>query len=66
MGGETRPELQATVFEPTYPAGTEFHQDFLKCVSVTHATVRFLITLMHAFYLDDNLAFSYSLLRQNC
>jgi hypothetical protein len=38
MGGETRPELQATVFTPGYPAGTPDHQDFLLCVSVTHAT----------------------------
>jgi hypothetical protein len=38
MGGETRPELQGTVFSPGYPAGTAFHQDFDLCVEITHAT----------------------------
>jgi hypothetical protein len=38
MGGETRPELQATIFTPGYPAGTPDHQDFLLCVKVTHAS----------------------------
>jgi hypothetical protein len=38
MGGETRPELQSTIFTSSYPAGTENHQDFKKCVDTTHAT----------------------------
>jgi hypothetical protein len=38
MGGETRPELQATIFSPGYPAGTQNHQDFMACVEATHAT----------------------------
>jgi hypothetical protein len=38
MGGETRPAIQATVFSPDYPAGTEYHQDFMECVNTTHAT----------------------------
>ena len=38
MGGETRPELQPEIFEPGYPAGTSFKQDFFTAVNVTHAT----------------------------
>lgn len=38
MGGETRPELQPTIFEPDYPKGTYQHQDFNLCVNVTHTT----------------------------
>jgi hypothetical protein len=38
MGGETRPELQATIFESGYQAGTSYNQDFMTCVSTTHAT----------------------------
>eukprot|EP01052_Picozoa_sp_SAG31_P004429 SAG31_NODE_183_length_20987_cov_8.711078_13_plen_268_part_00 len=38
MGGELRPELQETVFNPDYPAGTEYHQDYTLCVEQTHAT----------------------------
>eukprot|EP00957_Ditylum_brightwellii_P122465 9338608-Ditylum_brightwellii.AAC.1 len=38
MGGELRPELQASIFSDTYPAGTEYHQDFNLCTEVTHAT----------------------------
>jgi hypothetical protein len=39
MGGETRPELQSTIFEATYQAGsTENKQDFMDCVMTTHAT----------------------------
>jgi hypothetical protein len=38
MGGETRPEIQSTVFESGYPAGTRNHQDFNLCTEVTHAT----------------------------
>lgn len=38
MGGETRPELQTEIFLPNYDAGTEYKQDFMECVGVTHAT----------------------------
>ncbi len=38
MGGETRPELQETIFESGYRAGTPNKQDFFTCVDVTHAT----------------------------
>ena len=38
MGGETRPEQQPNVFEPWYPRRTYQKQDFLECVSTTHAT----------------------------
>jgi hypothetical protein len=38
MGGETRPELQKEVFEPTYSARTFQKQSFMDCVNVTHAT----------------------------
>jgi hypothetical protein len=42
MGGETRPELQATIFEPGYqPGSDQYKQDFMKCVNVTHATYMF-------------------------
>jgi hypothetical protein len=36
--GETRPELQDTIFTPGYPAGTPDHQDFMMAVNITHAT----------------------------
>jgi hypothetical protein len=45
MGGEVRPELQATIFDGAvtssgsgYAAGTPFKQDFGACVAATHAT----------------------------
>lgn len=38
MGGETRPEIQSSVFRPGYAAGTPFKQDFMKCVKTTHAS----------------------------
>jgi len=38
MGGELRPALQSTIFSDSYPAGTEYHQDFTICVDTTHAT----------------------------
>ena len=38
MGGELRPELQAEVFDDDYAAGTEYKQEVLACVEVTHAT----------------------------
>jgi hypothetical protein len=38
MGGETRPELQDTIFTSSYPAGTELHQDFRKCVDMTRVS----------------------------
>jgi hypothetical protein len=38
MGGETTGSLQETIFDPSYPAGTDGHQDFLLCVNKTHAT----------------------------
>jgi hypothetical protein len=36
MGGETRPELQDTIFTNNYPARTENHQDFKECVDALH------------------------------
>lgn len=41
LGGETRPELQAEIFEPTYPAGTYEKQDFVRCIYTTHASYIF-------------------------
>jgi hypothetical protein len=38
MGGETRPELQATIFTDTYPARTEYHQDYKECIDTLHIT----------------------------
>ena len=38
MGGEIYPPLQDEIFNNSYPAGTPFHQDFVSCVNVTHAT----------------------------
>ena len=38
MSGETRPEIQALVFEPDYPAGTYERQDFMECVNTTHTS----------------------------
>ena len=37
IGGELRPELQTTVFQPDYVQG-DFAQDFLDCVEQTHAS----------------------------
>jgi hypothetical protein len=36
MGGETRPELQKIVFTNTYPARTEYHQDYKECIDTLH------------------------------
>ena len=36
MGGETRPELQGTIFTAWYPKGTEHHQDLRACVDALH------------------------------
>ena len=36
MGGETRPELQGTIFTDMYPARTEYHQDYKECVDALH------------------------------
>ncbi|KAL7494233.1 hypothetical protein ACHAWT_008487 [Skeletonema menzelii] len=38
MGGEVRPELQSTIFDTDYPAGTQYHQEFGVCADTTHAT----------------------------
>lgn len=38
MGGEVRPELQETIFDDTYPAGTPYYQDFGMCAETTHAS----------------------------
>jgi len=38
MSGETRPEIQGSVFKPDYPSGTEWHQDFMRCVEATHTS----------------------------
>lgn len=35
MGGETRPELQETIFSPSYPVRSLNHQDFDLCVETT-------------------------------
>jgi hypothetical protein len=52
MGGETRPELQASVFDPSYkPGSDEYKQDFNKCVDVTHATYMF----HHWIFVGDNI-----------
>jgi hypothetical protein len=40
-GGETRPELQTSVFEPGYAAGTYEKQDFIRCTYTTHASYVF-------------------------
>ena len=37
MGGEVRPE-NIDVFKPSYPGGTEWHQDFMVCATTTHTT----------------------------
>lgn len=42
MGGETRPELQGSIFEPTYRANSDqYKQDFMECVRVTRASLMF-------------------------
>jgi len=41
MGGESRPELQSSIFSNDYQARTPYHQDFMECVDVTHATYMF-------------------------
>jgi Malectin domain len=43
MGGETRPELQGQVFDPSYVPAPDYayKQDFMKCVETTHATYMF-------------------------
>jgi len=38
MGGELRPELQSTIFDDDYAAGTQYKQDFGMCAETTHAT----------------------------
>ena len=38
MGGEVRPELQSTIFDTDYPAGTPYRQAFDMCADTTHAT----------------------------
>ena len=38
MGGEVRPELQSTIFDDNYAAGTQYKQDFGMCAETTHAT----------------------------
>ena len=38
MGGEIRPELQSTIFNDDYAAGTPYKQDFGLCAETTHAT----------------------------
>jgi Malectin domain len=43
MGGETRPELQGEVFDPSYVPAPDYayKQDFMQCVETTHATYMF-------------------------
>jgi hypothetical protein len=36
IGGETRPELQSTIFTDTYPARTEHNQDLKECIDTLH------------------------------
>ncbi|KAL7565621.1 hypothetical protein ACA910_018982 [Epithemia clementina (nom. ined.)] len=50
MGGEVRPELQSTIFDPDYPAGTPYHQDINMCIDTTHTT--YMINY-HAFALGN-------------
>jgi hypothetical protein len=39
MGGETRPELQGSVFDPSYtPGSDQYKQDMFSCIHETHAT----------------------------
>ena len=38
MGGEVRPELQPSIFDDTYEAGTQYKQDFGMCSETTHTT----------------------------
>jgi len=38
MGGEVYPDLQKSIFDANYPAGTVNHQDFLLCVNTTHTS----------------------------
>jgi hypothetical protein len=41
MGGETRPELQSSIFENWFQPNGEHQQDFMACVETTHATYMF-------------------------
>jgi hypothetical protein len=38
LGGETRPELQKIIFTDTYPARSEYHQDYKDCIDALHIT----------------------------
>lgn len=38
MGGEVLPSYQSNIFTSSYPAGTQYHQDFILCANTTHAT----------------------------
>jgi hypothetical protein len=46
MGGETRPELQDSIFTDQYPSGTELHQPFALTVETLHISY---ILHHHAF-----------------
>jgi hypothetical protein len=50
MGGETRPELQGSVFDPSYtPGSDQYKQDIFSCIYETHATY----LLHHAVFNGD-------------
>lgn len=38
IGGETRPELQGTIFTDAYPARTEHNQDLKECIDTLHVS----------------------------
>jgi Malectin domain len=52
MGGETRPEIQNDVFDPSYVPAPDYayKQDFMQCVETTHATYMF----THAAFISGN------------
>ena len=49
IGGETRPELQSSIFTDTYPARTEHHQDLKECIDTLHISY----VLHHGAFQDD-------------
>ena len=56
MGGEVRPELQATIFDDNYAAGTQYKQDFGMCAETTHATYMLNYYAFGASYTGNTLA----------
>lgn len=60
MGGEVRPENFDIVFEQSYPAGTEYKQDFKACADTTHATY-----MKHGFIFRDTMMTEYEINKAN-